>query len=298
MRAFALPLLFSAACGASVVGVAARPGPGAACGQDETWDGKACRKLNAELSHLQAGERELADFRAKEAVTDLEQARSEGPYRHGEYARVYEQLSVAYAYLGQEQRALESFDMLLALRPGHAISYTLSPKATFVFEKARAFAAQRDEPRVRIDWPRELYVDRAVPLDVEVTSDPKQFLRRARVWVRKKGDEHYRFFDVSLKPAGDYQSVVVPPLAPEARSRQSLELFVTAYDGSGNEVLLWGAENRPREIPLAYQPPTPWYRKWWIWTAVGSAAAAGTGITVFALTRQAPDRVGGTVSLH
>jgi hypothetical protein len=291
-------LLVWVGCGDAIPHASSIASPFAACGENETWDGKSCRPLNGELRHLRAGERELAEFRAKEAAADLERARAEGPYRHGEYGRVYEQLSVAYAYLGQEQRALESFDMLLALLPGHAISYTLSPKATFLFEKARAVAARRDEPRIRIDWPRDLYVDRVVPLEVEVTSDPKQFLHRARVWVRKKGEGRYQFFDIALKPPGDYQKVEVPPPAPQAHSRQALELFLTAYDRNGNEVLLWGNAERPREIPLSYQPPTPWYRKWWVWTVVGGAAAVATGITVFAVTTHLPDRIGGTVTVH
>jgi hypothetical protein len=186
--------------------------------------------------------------------------------------------------------------MVLALAPSHAISYTLSPRATFLFERARNDAGARPTPGVRVSWPRDLDVARPIPLEVEVTADPKSFLARARLFARRRGDRLYSVYDVDLPSAGSYRRVVLPPLAPGARRPETLDLFLAAYDRRGNEVLLWADSRRPAEIPLRYHPPTPWYRRWWVWTLAGTALAAGTGIAVYAILWEPSDALDADVS--
>ena len=53
--------------------------------------------------------------------------------------------------------------MLLALDPGHFLSYTLSPKATFVFEKVRN--QTRVAPAIDVSWEHGGKVGDAVPID-------------------------------------------------------------------------------------------------------------------------------------
>ena len=76
-----------------------------------------------------------------------------------------------------------------------------------------------------------------------------------------------------------------------AEKSVSLELYLRAYDDRGNEVLTWADPTRPREIPLRYDPPVPWYRRGWFYAAVGTALAAGVGITVYELTLKPPDKI-------
>ena len=78
----------------------------------------------------------------------------------------------------------------------------------------------------------------------------------------------------------------------------SLELYLRAYDEHGNEVLTWADPQHPRELALRYEPPTPWYRKWWVIAIGGSAVALATGITVYEVTLSPPETVGGTATAH
>jgi hypothetical protein len=89
--------------------------------------------------------------------------------------------------------------------------------------------------------------------------------------------------------------VLLPPI--EAARPVSIELYLRAYDDRGNEVLTWADPGRPREIPLRYDPPTPWYRRAWFYAALGTVVAAGVGITVYELTLEPPDKVAGSVSV-
>jgi hypothetical protein len=242
-----------------------------------------------------------------------------GPFDRPSYARLWRQRGMAHALLAyaaaaeakddptlaeakareqavHEAAALAAFDMLLALDPTHRLEYTDSPQATFVFQDAIAEAAKRPAPAIDVDWKRGLAVGDAVPVDVEVVADPKGFLTRAVLFVRRRGAERWHAADVELPAAGGYTRIVLPgSLAADARKATALELYVRAYDDGGNEVLGWASRERPREVALRWDPPPPWYRTWWVWTIAGTAAAAVTGAIVYAVSWDPSDRIGGDV---
>lgn len=245
-------------------------------------------------SLLDAAAAALADFRPEAAVTILARARTEGPWRHADHVLLYEQLGIAHAYLEQTEEAREAFRVMLTLDPTRAISYTLSPKVTFLFEQARRDAAERGPPALDMSWPRDLTVDRTIPIDVEVVADPDGLLRRAELHYRLKGAPTFAARSLDLPPPGERAvRVELPPMAASSARSEAVELFLVAQDRSGNEVLLFGSERRPREIGLAYVPPDPWYGKWWVWAIAGSVVAASAGAAAFAATRDPGSTVDG-----
>jgi tetratricopeptide (TPR) repeat protein len=295
LRVFLSVLLASAstiACGAGTRGGATAVAR-APCSADEYWDGTACKPRPDSRAALDRAIGALADFQVDTALTDLQQARAAGPHAYETLVTIYEQLGIAHAYLGNEAEALAAFDMLLILDPGHLLSYTLSPQATFVFERARA--QHRASPTIDLDWPRDLEVDDAIPVDVEVLADPDSMLRRATLEVRTKGTASQRTFDVDLAAPGAFRRVVLPKL--RASRPEVLQLWLRAYDGDGNEVLRWGSAETPREIALGYRAPTPWYRTWWVWAAAGSVVAIGTGTTVYLLQKEPSATLGGGLDI-
>ena len=264
------------------------------CSPQTFWNGERCRPRQAAgTRELDAGTQALSGFQVKEALASLERARASGPHRHADHVRIYEQIGIAQSYLGAESAALDAFDMLLSLAPGHLLSYTLSPKATFVFERARKRAQSRPRPTLDVTWPRDLDVDEPIPIDIEVVSDPKSFLKRAELRVRRQGDEIFSAIDLQLPVSGTYQRIYVPAL--NTQRPEILEVYLTAFDDHGNEVFVWADPKRPREIGLNYRPPVAWYRKWWVWAIVGGVVAAGTGTTVYALSREPSETVDGTL---
>jgi hypothetical protein len=95
-------------------------------------------------------------------------------------------------------------------------------------------------------------------------------------------------YDVSLA-AGKPAQIVVATAA--AGRPDVLQLWATAADPAGNEVLVWASPERPREIPLRWDPPQAWYRRWWVWAVAGTAVAATTGAAVYFGTREPPDDI-------
>lgn len=237
----------------------------------------------------------LADFRPEDAVRLLQEAKSGGPYTHTEHVRLYEQLGIAYAYLERPEEAVSAFVTMLSLDRTRAISYTLSPKVTFLFEQARNKAAERPEPSVDLSWPRGLGVKDSVPVDVEVLEDPEGFLKKGSLYYRKKGQDSFQHLTLTLpRPGQALERVELPALAPDAAQSAVLQLYLVAQDDHDNEVLLFGSAQRPREVPLSYDPPEPWYGKWWVWAAAGAVVAASAGTAVFAVTRDPPATIDGT----
>jgi hypothetical protein len=266
-----------------------------ACAPAEYWNGAACTPRGDAAAQVAAGKRALAKLDVDLARVALDAADRGGPLDHDAHVTLWEQRGIAAAYVDDERAASAAFDMLLALDPGHFLSYTLSPKATFVFEKVRNATRVRGVPALDVNWPHGQRVGDPVPLDLEIVADPKQFLRRATVFVRTRGEPRWRAADLSLAATGEHH-LVLPPV--EAARPVSLELYLRAYDDRGNEVLAWADPDRPREIPLRYDPPVPWYRRGWFYAAVGTAVAAGVGLTVYELTIAPPDKVTGGVTVR
>ena len=238
---------------------------------------------------LAASQKALADFNVDAVKTELDAAAAK-PLDYKSYVSWWEQRGIAAAYVEDEKNASAAFDMLLALDPRHLLSYTLSPKATFVFEKVRAL--ERTEAALDINWPRDLKVGSDVPLDVEVVADPKGFLKRASLFVRERGTSDWRAADFVITN-GKATRLRLPGI--NKKSPGALELYLQAYDDKGNTVLNWADPKRPREIAMRYEPPTPWFRKWWVWAAAGTVVAGATGAIVFTATSEPPSRVGGSV---
>lgn len=263
------------------------------CADAQYWDGKACRPRAGDGVALERAVRALAEFKVDQALADLQRARAAEPHRHETLVTINEQLGIAHAYLGNETEAMAAFEMLLALDPGHLLSYTLSPRATFVFERARSRA--RRPAAVDLSWPRDLEVDDAIPVDVEVLADPATMLHRATLEVRTRGAATHRSFDLELAAPGEFRRVVLPELG--VARPEVLQLWLRAYDERGNEVLRWGSAEAPREIALGYRAPTPWYRTWWVWATAGTAVAIGTGTTVYLIQREPSADVGGGLDI-
>jgi len=242
---------------------------------------------------LEKGIEALEAFQLEEAIKYLKAAKGEGPYRYTDYVKLHEELGIAYTYLGEKALALDTFDMLLTLDPGFAISYTLSPKVTFVFEEARKQASNMVPPTIHLSWASKQKVNQPISVTLEVASDPKKYLISAKLHTKLADEKDYQSQSIKLPLEGGQTQVALPPQAPEAQENRILQLYLTAYDQQGNQVYLLGNPQTPREISLGYDVVIPWYRKWWVWAVVGGVIAAGTGVTVYLVTREPGNTVEG-----
>jgi hypothetical protein len=264
-----------------------------ACTDAQYWDGTTCKPRGDSAAKIDAGAAALATFDVDKAKQSLDDAEHAGPLTHSDNVRLWEQRGIAAAYVDDEAGARAAFDMMLALDPGHFLSYRLSPKATFVFDDMRA--AHRVAPSIDLDLPRGQKVGDPLPLDLSVIADPKAFLRRGTLFVRTRGDAGWQAADLQLQ-LGTERRVVIPPVM--ATKPVSVEVYLRAYDDKGNEVLTWADAEHPREIPLRYEPPTPFYKKWWVVAIAVGVVVVATGLTVYEETLAPPDKADGTLHVN
>jgi hypothetical protein len=266
-----------------------------ACADAEYWDGAACKPRGDAAAQIARGKQALAVLDVEVAAQALTAAEHGGPLSHDAHVTLWEQRGIAAAYVNDAATATQAFDMMLALDPGHFLSYTLSPKATFVFEKVRTDARAHGVPALDVTWPRGQRVGEPMPIDLTVVADPKHFFRRATLFVRTQGEPSWRATDVELGRGGEHRVTLPAITAPRALS---LELYLKAYDDRGNEVLTWADPARPREIPLRYDPPVAWYRNTWVYVAGIVVVGAATALTVYELTLAPPDKISGGVTVR
>jgi len=259
----------------------------AACAAGSYWNGRACAPAGDAPKQLEAGAQAIASQDVDAIAAAVSAAEKAGPLDYTSNIRLWEERGIGLAYGDDDPGAKTAFDMMLALDPGHVLSYRLSPKATLVFEEVRKSVPTA--PSIDVNWTRGQKVGDPLPIDIEVISDPKKFLDRATLFVRSRGEASWHATDLVL--AKD-KTIVLPAIHSD--KPVSLELYLRAYDAHDNEVLTWADPSHPRELALRYEPPTPWYRKWWVWAIGGSAVALATGITVYELTIAPPDTVGGS----
>lgn len=236
--------------------------------------------------NLARAEEALEAFDAQTAAAHLTAAKEEGPYDFASFLRLWELTAFAQAYLGNEAAALEAFATLLSLSPGHAVDYTLSPKVTFLFARARKRAGEHMPTTVDVTWPRGRQTGAPLPVTLDLVADPNHFVRRAELRWRIGGVAHRA--DVALSEQTSPLSVSIPA-APQGEGPVTIQVAATAYDARGNEVFLFADDRRPREIRLDDELPRQWYERWWVWVIAGTVVAASTGAGVYAATRGPPD---------
>lgn len=249
---------------------------------------------------LQAGLEALEAFDGESAVKALERSRLvEGPFELDAHLKLHESLGIAYAYAGRAGDALASFEFVLALSPGHAISYTLSPKVTFLFERARQKHAPAPQLAFDVAWPRDIEGGAPLPITVEKVRDARGLATSFTLFARPRGDGEWAPQHHSAPVPGGYATVTAPALAELDNGTVVRELYLAAFDELGNEVFRWGSPASPREVASA--PPPRWYQRGWVWPLlIGGVltVAAGAGGMVYAVTRPLPGEISGSLSVN
>src|SRR5262245_41148138 len=199
-----------------------------ACTEGQLWDGSTCRPTSEATKQLALGTSALARLDVDQAKAALDAVEKAGPLDHKTNVTLWEQRGIAAAYVDDEASASTAFDMLLALDPAHFLSYELSPKPTLVFEKTLKHTKQRGPPAIDVNWSRGQRVGDPIPIDIEVLADPKQFLSRATLFVRTRGEPSWRAADLPLAKDTKDKRITLPAIA--GTKNVSLELYLRAYD--------------------------------------------------------------------
>jgi tetratricopeptide (TPR) repeat protein len=198
-----------------------------------------------------------------------------------ERARAYEYLGMSWLILGKKPKARAAFEELLAIDPHYTLSDpSHSPKLREFFEDVRSSFVPgyggRAEGEAELEHaaPTGATAGRPLELEVVVIRNP-QLVRTVTLQARRQG--LITFDAAPMRGEGGRYHVSYTP--PRDVVDYTLEYYVEARDERGRVVARVASPQRP--IPLAVHGvpavtgPTPWYKRWYVWAAVGAVVAGG-----------------------
>ena len=221
------------------------------------------------------------DFDA--AARDLDRAARALEKDPPKAARAHLYLGFTLVALGQEPQAEAELERALKLDPSVDAS-SASPKIRELFGRVarRVGRGVKDTGAPEVRGVTALPVSEGTPLDfIAQVTDPSG-VAAVRLQYRVRGGSTYGV--LPLAPAAPTQ--FAGQLQPAAAHPPGIEFFVEAWDRLGNGPARLGAPDRPLFVEVRPAPkverPTPFYERWWFWTGVGAAVAAGTAVALTA----------------
>lgn len=257
----------------------------------------------APVSPLERGIALLDKQEHEQALAALETAAQRGPYSYDQVVALYKNLGIARAFAGDDTGARRAFEQMLAVAPLQILSYTLSPKATFVFERARSEMKDLRATEFRIRSEPVVPLDHQIEIELECLVDNLQLIRRAEVLYRLQGNLEYGRVEVSPPTQGSTVEVRLPPVASAEVAQDAdgvrgtmLELALVGYDERGWEVYRGPHPDRPQVVAVGFDAQGPWHTRWYTWALIGggvlSAAAVAAGIAIAVHNQPLPDEAG------
>jgi tetratricopeptide (TPR) repeat protein len=243
-------------------------------------------------ARLEAGERHYQDQDYRAAIEALSAVVQDAVATRDQRARAYEYLGMAQLILGRRTRAREAFEELLAIDPHYTLSDpSHSPKLREFFEDVRAsflpgYGRAQGEAELEHAAPTAATAGRPIEVQAEVIRGAPLVQDVALAW-RRQGLLTYASEAMSGE-AGRWRLKFAPP---RETNDYALEYYLEARDGHGRVVARVASPEAPLVLPVrgAPLPPALWYKRWYVWAAVGVVVVGATiGGIVAGTTEHAP----------
>ena len=254
---------------------------------------------------LDAGEKRYQEQEYRAAVEAFSSVVKDPVATREQRARAYEYLGMSWLILGKKVRAREAFEELLAIDPHYTLSDpTHSPKLREFFEDVRSSfvpGSGRSQGDAEVEHSAPTGATAGATLEMAaVVIRGAPLVRDVTLHWRRQGLLTYST-EALHGDAGRYRLAFVPP---RDVNDYTIEYYLEARDAQDRAVARVASPERP--IPLSVHgvpsplAPTAWYRRWYVWAAVGAVVAgAAIGGVVYGTAERAPrgSLSPGTVSL-
>ncbi len=244
-------------------------------------------------ARLADAERRYAEQEYRAAVEVAQTVVSDPVATRDQRARAYEYLGLSWLILGKKARAREAFEDLLAIDPQYTLSDpSHSPKLREFFEQVRASFvpgyARGATGDVELEHAAPSGAVAGRPLEVAaVVTRGAPLVASVELYARRQG--LLAFTAAPLGESGGRFHVAYVP--PREATDYVLEYYLEARDAKGHVVARVASPERPVALPVkgAPLPPLAWYKRWYVWAAVGGVvAAAAIGAAVAGSAQHAP----------
>jgi tetratricopeptide (TPR) repeat protein len=260
---------------------------------------------DAVRAHLSEGEHRYQEQEYRAAVEAFTAVVRDPVATRDQRARAYEYLGMSWLILGKKARAREAFEELLAIDPHYTLSDpTHSPKLREFFEDVRSsfvpgYGRGAGEAELEHAAPTGATAGRPVEMAVVVIRGAP-LVKMVMLHQRRQGLLTY-----SVEPlrgeGGRFRLSFTPP---RDSADYTLEYYLEARDEHERVVARVASPERPIALPVHGAPtvtgPQPWFKRWYVWAAVGAVVAgAAVGGILYGTAERAPKGTlpPGTVSL-
>lgn len=193
--------------------------------------------------------------------------------------RALEVIGLSHLILGEEARAREAFQDLLAIDPGYQLrDDTGSPKIRNFFDQVkREYVPGFDAEAVAeldLAAPTGATAGRRIEIDVRVARGAER-VKSMRVYTRRRGVLSWPDpVEFRRQPDGRWRARFDAPASDES---YALEYYVEARGVADQAVARIAGPETPLSLAVTGRVPrtTPWYRRWY--TLAGGAAVVGIG---------------------
>lgn len=246
-------------------------------------------------ARLEAGQKRYQDQDYRAAIEALSAVVQDAVATRDQRARAYEYLGMSWLILGKKSRAREAFEELLAIDPHYTLSDpSHSPKLREFFEDVRAsflpgYGRAQGEAELEHAAPTAATAGRPIEVQADVIRGAPLVADVALEW-RRQGLLTYAAEPMS-GGGGRWRLKFAPP---RESNDYALEYYLEARDAHGRVVARVASPEAPLVLPVRGAPlpppaPTAWYKRWYVWAAVGAVVAgAAIGGVVAGTAEHAP----------
>jgi hypothetical protein len=203
-----------------------------------------------------------------------------------------ELLGLCWFIVGDEGKAREAFEDLLAIDAGYELREASgSPKIeTFFVRVKKAYVPDyRPDARVIVEHaaPPSAVAGRRLELSVDVTTGA-DLVKEVTVRWRRRGVLEYQSAPMRTVKENRWRARFTPP---GDTAGYVLEYYLEARDIAGKLVARVGGPETPLALELAGAPDpgTPWYRRWYVWLGAGAVVLGSAAIFFAATAETAPE---------
>lgn len=232
------------------------------------------------------------------------------------------------AVQGNKDLAIKTFKRLLVIDPLVKLRKGHPPRVRRAFAVASRWFKGEKPLMVEAKAPAVSSRKGSIKLRLDVVSDPLALVSEAILYVRAQGSKGFRSYLRKRKTKDYFRWKVRLSKLGELTYAESVEYYIATLDNNYNEIATHGSAAAPHQItlegaaaprpgvgvgvgPVAAIPlhgvqheqavqdhptPSPWYKRWWVWTVVGVVVTA-TAVTIGAAAGSASDTVDAPVTL-
>lgn len=242
------------------------------------------------------GEKRYAEQEYRATIEAFSAVLQDSASTRDQRARAYEYIGLSWLILGKPKKAREAFEDLFSIDPNYQLTDpSRSPKLREFFEEARAsFVPGSSAPatvgaELEHAAPTGAVAGRPLEVSAQVTRNAP-LVAEVRLFTRRQGMLTFGAHTLRGPGADGRFALVYHP--PREVGDYTLEYYLEAVDGKGHVVARVASPQVPIALPVkgTPQPPMVWYKRWYVWAAVGAViAGVAIGATVAATADKAPD---------